>query len=216
MRKSPKLWKRALLSLLVCLPLAGCDQSVGGPPPDPPARVDKLIPGPAQITASWPAAAGADYYEVWLSLTDKPSDAVLRQTVDAPFALIDGLDWQKTYWVWVRSKNQTGLSSFAAPLSATPLRMELYNEGFYWSAAESMGVETVVGATFSAYAIVDVEIIDSWYDNTDLPEVALALETLPAAIVAANTPDVDGVTGATETSDRIKDAVRKNMEQAKK
>jgi uncharacterized protein with FMN-binding domain len=197
------------------LNLLGCDQPAGGPLPDPPSALNKLIPGPASITASWSAAAGAESYEVWIGETGDPADAVFAQTVDSPFAVLDGLDYRKTYWVYVRSKNRVGLSAFAAPLSETPHRVEVYNEGFYWSVANSMGGETQVGTTFSVYEIISVEIID-YYDDDDRPEVAQALETLPAAIVAANSPDVDGITGATYTSNRIKEAVRKNMEQAKK
>jgi uncharacterized protein with FMN-binding domain len=204
-----------MTQILITLILLSCDQPVGGPLPDPPAALEKLIPGPARIAASWPVAAGADFYEVWISETNSLSDAVLVQTVDMAFALIDGLDYRKTYWVWVRSKNQIGTSAFAAPLSAAPHRVELYKPGFYWSVGNGMGGETVVGTTFSEYEILSVEIID-YYDDAEWLQVALALETLPAAIVAANSPEVDGITGATCTSDRIKEAVRQNMEQAKK
>ncbi|RAZ26645.1 FMN-binding protein, partial [Klebsiella oxytoca] len=43
-----------------------------------------------------------------------------------------------------------------------------------------------------------------------------ALEKVPAAIVEAGSPDVDGVTGATLTSERVKEAVRMCLDQAKK
>jgi uncharacterized protein with FMN-binding domain len=195
--------------------ILSCDQPVGGPPPEPPVYLNKLIPGPASITASWPAAAGAESYEVWLGETGDFSDAALAQTVDSPFVFIDGLDHQKTYWVYVRSRNRVGASAFAAPLSETPHRVEAYNEGFYWSVANSMGGETIVGTTFSVYEIVGVEIID-YYDDAERPEVARALEELPVAIVAAGSPEVDGITGATYTSNRIKEAVRDNMEKARK
>ena len=204
-----------LFSSIILLLLSACIQSAGGPPPDTPGALHKLIPGPVRITASWPAAAGADSYEVWLGETGDLADAVLCQMVDSPFALIDDLDWQKTYWIWVRAKNRNGLSGFTSPLSETPHREEIYKAGFYWSVARGMGGETTVGTTFSAYEILSVEIIDG-YDDAERPAVALALEALPAAIVAANSPEVDGVSGATYTSDRIKAAVRENMEQAKK
>ena len=42
-----------------------------------------------------------------------------------------------------------------------------------------------------------------------------ALEKIPAAMVAGNTPDVDVVTGATLTSGRIMDAVKQCLDQAK-
>ena len=43
---------------------------------------------------------------------------------------------------------------------------------------------------------------------------AAALEKVPQAIVDANSVDVDGVSGATLTSDRIKDAAVKCLTQA--
>lgn len=42
-----------------------------------------------------------------------------------------------------------------------------------------------------------------------------ALEKVPAAMVEANSPDVDGVTGATLTSGRIQEAVKNCLDQAK-
>ena len=42
-----------------------------------------------------------------------------------------------------------------------------------------------------------------------------ALEKVPMAIVEQNSPDVDGVTGATLTSERIREAVRDCLEQGK-
>lgn len=42
-----------------------------------------------------------------------------------------------------------------------------------------------------------------------------AIEKVPAAIVEQNSPDVDGVTGATLTSGRIMEAVKKCLDQAK-
>ena len=44
---------------------------------------------------------------------------------------------------------------------------------------------------------------------------APALEKIPAAMVEANSPDVDGVTGATLTSGRIREAVKQCLDQAK-
>ena len=45
---------------------------------------------------------------------------------------------------------------------------------------------------------------------------APALEKVPAAIKEAGNIDVDGVTGATLTSGRIKDAVKACLEKSKK
>lgn len=51
--------------------------------------------------------------------------------------------------------------------------------------------------------------------NSETPNIAgTALEQIPAAIVEANSPDVDAVSGATYTSNGIMDAVRNALEGA--
>ena len=51
--------------------------------------------------------------------------------------------------------------------------------------------------------------------NSETPNIAgAALEQIPAAIVEANSPDVDAVSGATYTSNGIMDAVRNALESA--
>ena len=53
--------------------------------------------------------------------------------------------------------------------------------------------------------ITAVEVVS----NSETPEIAgAALEQIPAAIVAANSPDVDVVSGATYTSNGIINAVK--------
>jgi hypothetical protein len=131
----------AVFLLALCVP--GCVQDAGGPPPEPPAYLDKLIPGPARISVSWPAVEGAVSYEVWLGETDDRADAVLNRTVAVPFAFITDLDWRKTYWIWVRAKHRNGrLSAFTGPLAETPHQAEIYKAGLYRSPAQSMGGET--------------------------------------------------------------------------
>ena len=62
-----------------------------------------------------------------------------------------------------------------------------------------------VSVTMDGDTITAVEVVS----NSDTPEIAgAALEQIPAAIVAANSPDVDVVSGATYTSNGIINAVK--------
>ena len=59
--------------------------------------------------------------------------------------------------------------------------------------------------------ITDVNVLE----NSETQGVgSVAVEWLPARIVEANSIDVDGITGATITSDAIKTAVREAMDKA--
>lgn len=71
-----------------------------------------------------------------------------------------------------------------------------------------MTVRVVVdGGTISEVAVVS---------NQETENIAApAIEKVPASIVEQNSPDVDGVTGATLTSGRIMEAVKKCLDQAK-
>ncbi|MDO5725490.1 MAG: FMN-binding protein [Tissierellia bacterium] len=55
--------------------------------------------------------------------------------------------------------------------------------------------------------IKEVKILEHDESVDALPNVEDALENIPKEIVAANTHDVDGISGATMTSDGIKKAV---------
>jgi fumarate reductase flavoprotein subunit len=91
----------------------------------------------------------------------------------------------------------------------------VYRSGEYTASAESVGGPLWVAVSFTAQAIVSVRVADH-NDTVSRPEVALALETVPLAIVASQSPEVDVVAGATVTSRRIMDAVKDCVAQAKK
>ena len=68
-----------------------------------------------------------------------------------------------------------------------------------------------VSVTMDGDTITAVEVVS----NSETPEIAGgALEQIPAAIVAANSPDVDIVSGATYTSNGIINAVKNALESA--
>lgn len=73
---------------------------------------------------------------------------------------------------------------------------------------ESMLTVTV---TVDEYSIVSVTA-----EGNETPEYgAKALEELPAAFVEAGSADVDGVSGATETSNAVKQAVAAALDEAR-
>lgn len=85
-------------------------------------------------------------------------------------------------------------------------------DGSYEATVDGQNGDMVVSVTVANGAITDVTIVSS--NETDTI-AADALEKVPAAIVEGNTPVVDAVTGATLTSERIMEAVKQCLEQAK-
>ena len=74
-----------------------------------------------------------------------------------------------------------------------------------------MGGYMTVAVTFSDDAIVDIQVLE----HTETPNIGtLAIERVIPAMLEAQSAEVDGVTGATITSDALKDAVRQAISQA--
>lgn len=75
----------------------------------------------------------------------------------------------------------------------------------YWGKGTGHGTTPLyVRITLNSGAIADIEILQ----HSETAGIAdAALEQIPAAIVAANSVEVDGITGATMTSDAIREAV---------
>lgn len=85
-----------------------------------------------------------------------------------------------------------------------------YKDGTYTGEAEGMyPLKVTVEVKDGKIASVDVE-----HEETD-GIGTLAVDQLPGAIVEKNSTDVDGVSGATLTSNGIKEAVNKALEGAK-
>ena len=77
--------------------------------------------------------------------------------------------------------------------------------------ANGFGGPITVSVTMDGDKITAVEIVS----NSETPEIAgAALEQIPAAIVAANSPDVDIVSGAPYTSNGIINAVKNALDSA--
>ena len=88
-----------------------------------------------------------------------------------------------------------------------------YKDGTFTSSANGMGGAVKVSVTVAGGKITNVEVLE----HKETPGISdPALEKVPAAIKEAGNIDVDGVTGATLTSGRIKDAVKACLEKSKK
>ena len=83
--------------------------------------------------------------------------------------------------------------------------------GVLTGTADGFGGPITVSVTMDGDEIAAVEVVS----NSETPEIAgAALEQIPAAIVAANSADVDIVSGATYTSNGIINAVKNALESA--
>ena len=83
-----------------------------------------------------------------------------------------------------------------------------YKDGTFTSSANGMGGAVKVSVTVAGGKITNVEVLE----HKETPGISdPALEKVPAAIVAANSAQVDGIAGATMTSNAIKEAVTKAL-----
>jgi uncharacterized protein with FMN-binding domain len=96
------------------------------------------------------------------------------------------------------------------PLTGAPGQL---TPGTYTGQAAGYGGSLSLSATFSASSI-DSVVIGTHSESADRPAVQQALTGIPAAIVAAQRLDVDGVSGATLTSGAIRGAVENCVVQA--
>jgi len=82
--------------------------------------------------------------------------------------------------------------------------MPTYVPGTYRGEGDGYGGTIEVDVTVDEYGITRVEVVS---DNEDPKVAGEAIETLPKAIMEAQSADVDAVSGATMTSDAIVSAV---------
>ena len=86
-----------------------------------------------------------------------------------------------------------------------------YTPGVYTASAEGIGGMLTVQVTFSATAITEVKVLN---DNETEGVGKVAVEELPAKIVAGQTLNVDAVSGATVSSQAILAAVEECVKKA--
>ncbi len=86
------------------------------------------------------------------------------------------------------------------------------NDGTYEAVVDGQNGDMTVQVVVAEGKISEVTVVSS-HETENI--AAPAIEKVPAAIVEQNSPDVDGVTGATLTSGRIMEAVKQCLDQAK-
>lgn len=100
-----------------------------------------------------------------------------------------------------------------AEVATAAFDMTGVKDGTYEATVDGQEGEMTVSVTIAGGKIDDVTVV-SHHETESI--AAPALEKVPAAIKEAGNIDVDGVTGATLTSGRIKDAVKACLEKSKK
>jgi uncharacterized protein with FMN-binding domain len=102
-----------------------------------------------------------------------------------------------------------------APSQALPP----YIAGSYQGTAIGCGGDLTLSTEFTEWAITKITILDhkeSYRETFTLPAVKTAFEQIPAAIIAKQPPKVDGVSGATYTSNAITGAVEVCVQKARR
>jgi fumarate reductase flavoprotein subunit len=87
-----------------------------------------------------------------------------------------------------------------------------YKAGTYSATVMGHNENLTVEVTVSETAITEVKVTEQ-QETAGIADAAL--EQIPAAIVQANSPDVDAVSGCTDTSEAIIEAVKSALTQAK-
>jgi hypothetical protein len=71
-----------------------------------------VIPGNGRLSITWETAAGADFYDVYISTSTTPP-ALPSTTVTETGAVIDGLANNVIYYIWVKARNSNGSSVYS-------------------------------------------------------------------------------------------------------
>jgi hypothetical protein len=100
---------------------AGAPSAFTVKPPDP-LIAPSIIAGNGQLTVSWQAVENADVYEIWTGATNNTQTAAKRGgDVSGCSAVISGLTNGTAYYVWIKAKNNIGVSGFSPVASGKPL-----------------------------------------------------------------------------------------------
>ena len=103
-----------------------------------------------------------------------------------------------------------GTALFSVPVLADEEKA-LYTPGTYTASAQGMASQVTVTATFDETSIVEV-IIDASGETENIG--AAAADTLVEQIMEAQGPEIDGVSGATITTNAVMEALADCMKQA--
>lgn len=99
-----------------------------------------------------------------------------------------------------------------APVESTQeIHTTKYKDGIYTAGRKGYGGNVIVTATIANDEILDIQI-EGEEETKGVGSVAI--ERMPARLMEAQSPEVDGVSGATETSNAIKAALEDILRKA--
>jgi len=88
--------------------------------PETPA-VPVVTVGNRELSVNWPPVEGALFYEVWTGTTNNPASAQKNGgDVSGTSVTLTGLTNETTYYIWVKAKNNIGVSELSPRASGTP------------------------------------------------------------------------------------------------
>jgi len=101
--------------------VAGIPSAATTKPPDP-KIAPSIMAGNGQFTISWQAVEDASVYEVWTGTTNNVTNATKQGGDISGFStVITGLNNGTTYYVWIKAKNNIGVSGFSPSTTGKPL-----------------------------------------------------------------------------------------------
>jgi len=137
-------------------------------------------------------------------------ERVIPAMLEAQSAEVDGVAGATITSDALKEALRQAIAQALLPEEAAPAA-GAYTPGTYNIKLRGMGGFMTVAVTFSETAIVDIQVPE----HTETPNIGtLAIERVIPAMLEAQSAEVDGVTGATITSDALKDAVRQAISQA--
>jgi hypothetical protein len=88
--------------------------------PDAPGAPQVTV-GNGQLILSWSAVDGALFYEIWAGTANDTAAATKRGAdIEGTSAAVTGLTNGAAHYVWLKAKNNAGVSGFGAAASGTP------------------------------------------------------------------------------------------------
>ena len=87
-----------------------------------PQTAPAVIAGNGQLTVSWQAVVDADVYEIWAGTTNIAQTSTKQgEDISGLSTVITGLNNGTSYYVWIKAKNNIGVSGFSPSASGKPL-----------------------------------------------------------------------------------------------
>ncbi|MDR0654736.1 MAG: fibronectin type III domain-containing protein [Treponema sp.] len=109
-----------LTALIAALVFTGCTGLTDTTSiPDAPS-ITGIVPGNMQLTVSWGAVEGAEFYDVYCGTSSTIPETAVQKDLAATTTPITALTNGTSYNVWVTAKNAAGVSLASAPQSGIP------------------------------------------------------------------------------------------------